>query len=149
MSFWNSLAFSMVQRILAIWSLVPLPFLNPAQTSGSFQFIYCVSLAWRILNITLLACEMSASVLCDSLNIFWYCLSLGLDWKPSFSSPVATAEFSRFAGIFLLWSMQSKALAYSVKHCFFLCPEAHKVLFVLGIILTKIVYRLILEAYVF
>jgi len=33
MFFWNSLAFSMM---LAIWSLVPLPFLNPAWTSGTF-----------------------------------------------------------------------------------------------------------------
>ena len=33
--FWNSLAFSMIQWMLAIWSLVPLPFLNPAWTSGS------------------------------------------------------------------------------------------------------------------
>ena len=30
MFFWNSLAFSMIQWMLAIWSLVPLPFLNPA-----------------------------------------------------------------------------------------------------------------------
>ena len=28
MFFWNSLAFSLIQRMLAIWSLVPLPFLN-------------------------------------------------------------------------------------------------------------------------
>ena len=48
--------------MLAIWSLVPLPFLNPALTSGSSWFIYCWSLAWRILSITLLACEMSAVV---------------------------------------------------------------------------------------
>ena len=48
--------------MLAIWSLVPLPFLNPAWTSGSSQFTYCWSLAWRILSITLLACEMSAIV---------------------------------------------------------------------------------------
>ena len=34
MFFWNSLAFSMIQRMLAIWSLVPLPFLKPAWTSG-------------------------------------------------------------------------------------------------------------------
>ena len=27
---WKSLAFSMIQRMLAIWSLVPLPFLKPA-----------------------------------------------------------------------------------------------------------------------
>ena len=49
----------MIQRMLAIWSLVPLPFLKPAWTSGSSQFMYCWSLAWRILSITLLACEMS------------------------------------------------------------------------------------------
>ena len=48
----------MIQRMLAIWSLVPLPFLKPAWTSGSSQFMYFWSLAWRILSITLLACEM-------------------------------------------------------------------------------------------
>ena len=31
-------------------------------TSGSSQFTYCWSLAWRILSITLLACEMSTIV---------------------------------------------------------------------------------------
>ena len=59
MFLWNPLAFSMSQRMLAIWFLVPLPFLNPACTSGSSQFTYCWSLAWRILSITLLTCEMS------------------------------------------------------------------------------------------
>ena len=34
--FWNSLAFSIIQWMLAMWSLVPLPFKNPAWTSGSF-----------------------------------------------------------------------------------------------------------------
>ena len=63
MFFWNSLAFSMMQQMLAIWSLVPLPFLKPAWTSGSSQrFMYCRILAWRILSITLLVCEMSAIV---------------------------------------------------------------------------------------
>ena len=52
----------MIQWMLAIWSLVPLPFLKPAWTSESSQFTYCWSLAWRILSITLLACEMSATV---------------------------------------------------------------------------------------
>ena len=37
---------------------VPLPFLKPAWTSGSSQFMYGWGLAWRILSITLLACEM-------------------------------------------------------------------------------------------
>ena len=32
-------ASSVIQRMLTIWSLVPLPFLNPAWTSGSSQFM--------------------------------------------------------------------------------------------------------------
>ena len=54
----------MIQQMLVIWSLVLLPFLKSAWTSGSSQFTYCWSLAWRILSITFLACEMSA--------IMWY-----------------------------------------------------------------------------
>ena len=51
-----------------------------------------------------------------SLNILWHCLSLGLEWKLTFSSPVATAEFSIYAAtdqlfhsqpsMFLLWPRQ-------------------------------------------
>ena len=37
--------------------------------------------------------------LCGSLSILWHCLSLGLECKLTFSSPVATAEFSKFACI--------------------------------------------------
>ena len=48
--------------MLAIWPLVPLPFLNPACRSGSSQFTYCWGLAWGILSINLLACEMSTIV---------------------------------------------------------------------------------------
>ena len=51
----------MIQQMFAIWSLVPLPFLNKAWT-GSSRFTYCWSLAWRILSITLLVCDMSAIV---------------------------------------------------------------------------------------
>ena len=60
--FWNSLGFTMIQWMLTIWSLIPLPFLNPACTSESFWFTYCWSLTWRILSITLLTCEMSATL---------------------------------------------------------------------------------------
>ena len=55
-------AFTMIQWILAIWSLVPLSFLNPARPFGSSLFMYWWSLAWRILSNILLACEMSAIV---------------------------------------------------------------------------------------
>ena len=37
--------------------------------------------------------------LCGSLSILWHCLSLELEWKVTFSSHVATAEFSKFAHI--------------------------------------------------
>ena len=36
---------------------------------------------------------------CSSLSILCHCLSLGLEWKLTFSNPVATAELSKFAGI--------------------------------------------------
>ena len=92
MFFCNSLAFTVIQQmLLAIWSLVPLPFLNPAWISGSSQFMYCWSLAWRILSITLLACGMSAVF--QRFEHSLHCLSLGLEWKLTFSSPVATAEW--------------------------------------------------------
>ena len=121
MFFWNSLAFSIIHLMLVVWYLVPLPFLflflcwfyfillfpiyfyyplpflKASWISGSSWFTDCWSLAWRILSITLLAWEMSAIV--QSLNILWHCLSLGLEWKLTFSSPVATAVFSKFAGI--------------------------------------------------
>ena len=44
--------FFYVQRMLATWSLFPLPFLNPAWTSVISWFRYYWSLAWSILSIT-------------------------------------------------------------------------------------------------
>ena len=58
--------------------------------------MFCWSLVWRILSITLLACEVEA--------IMWYfecSLALpifGIGMKIDFSSPVATVEFSKSAG---------------------------------------------------
>ena len=72
----------MIQWMLAIWSLVPLPFLNPAWTSGSSWFMYCWSLAWRILSITLLACEMSVIVWTFfGITFLW-------DWNEKWPFPV-------------------------------------------------------------
>ena len=73
---WNSLAFSVIQKMLAIWSLVPLPFLKPAWTSGSSQLTYCWSLTLRILSIALLVCAAAAAAkllqlcptLCDPID---------------------------------------------------------------------------------
>ena len=85
MFFWNSLAFSMTQWMVAIWSLVPFPFLKPAWTSGSSPLMYYWSLAWRILSITLLACEMSA--VCVVVWIF-FSIALLWDWSENWPFPV-------------------------------------------------------------
>ena len=98
--FLNFLAFSMIQWMLAIWPLVPLPFLNLAWTSRSSWFTYCWSLAWRNLSITLLVCEMFQW--CGSLNTLWLCFSLGpeLNWPfpvlwPLLSFPILLAHWTQ------------------------------------------------------
>ena len=70
---------------VGILSLVSLPLLNPAWTSGSSQFMYFWSLAWRILSITFLACEMGAIV-----QYFEHSLALpffGIGMKTDLSQP--------------------------------------------------------------
>ena len=49
------------------------------------------------MSITLLVCEMSA--IAQQFEHSLTCPSLGLESKLTFSSPVATAEFSKFAGM--------------------------------------------------
>ena len=103
MFFWNCLAFSMIQWMLAIWSLVPLPFLNPAWTSGSSWFTY-VLLKPDLENI-----EHYFANMWDECNcvVVWTFFGIAFLWGwnenwLTFSSPVVTAEFSRFAGISLM-----------------------------------------------
>ena len=52
--------------------------------------------------------------LCSSLSILWHCLSLELGWKLTFSSPVATAEFSKFAGILNTALSQHHLLGFEI-----------------------------------
>ena len=53
-------------------------------------------------------------MLCGSLNILWHCLSLGLEWKWTFSSPVATAEVFIFAGILSAALSQSHLSGFEI-----------------------------------
>ena len=69
----------MIQQMLAIWSLVPLPFLKPAWTSESLWFMYCWSLAWRILWIMLLTCDMSAIVQYFEHSLALPCFGIGMN----------------------------------------------------------------------
>ena len=67
-----------------IWKLMAHILLKEA-CLGEFWALLCQNVRWV--------------QLCSSLSILWHCLSWGLKWKLTFSSPVATAEFSKFAGI--------------------------------------------------
>ena len=80
---WSTVAFSMIQWMLAIWSLVPLPFLNPAWTSGISQFTYCWGLAWRILSSYMV-----------KLNVIWQLASLKSKWYKNINQ-------SLFGGVFI------------------------------------------------
>ena len=94
------LLFPMIQQMLAIWSLVPLPFLKPAWTSGSSRFTYCWSLAWRILSITSVWDECNCVVVWAFFGIafLW-------GWNENWPFPV-------------LWPLLSfpNLLAYWVQH---------------------------------
>ena len=74
--------------------------------------MYSWSVAWRILSISLLYVKWVQ--LCGSLNILWHCPSLKLEWKPTFSSPVATAELSIFAGIMSMALWQHHLLGFEI-----------------------------------
>ena len=82
------------QWILLIWSLVPLPFLNPVCTSESSWLIYCWSLAWRILSMPLQ--HVKWVQLCSSLNSLWHFPSLVLEWKLTFSPIVVQISHHHF-----------------------------------------------------
>ena len=63
----------MIQWMLTIWSLVPLPFLNPACTSGTSCFALFWGLACKILNMTLLAwvvVQLLSPTLCELPDSF-------------------------------------------------------------------------------
>ena len=52
--------------------------------------------------------------MCGSLSILWHCLSLELEGKLTFSSPVATAEFSKCAGILSAALSQHHLLGFEI-----------------------------------
>ena len=51
---------------------------------------------------------------CCCLNILCHCLSLGLEWKLIFSSPVTTSENSKFADILNAALSQHHLLGFEI-----------------------------------
>ena len=107
MFFWNSFVFSMIQRVLAIWSVVPLPFLNPAWIHWKF-------LVHELLKPSLENFEHYLASVWNECNcvVVWTFFGIAFLWdwnENTFSIPVATAEFSKFAGVlstssFRIWN---------------------------------------------
>ena len=91
--FWNSLDFSMIQWMLAIWSLVPLPFLNPSWTSGSSQFTYCWSFNLENFDHYFVSVWDECNWNCA---VVWTFFGTAFLWDGNenwnFSSPVATGS---------------------------------------------------------
>ena len=79
MFFWNSLAFSMLQWMLAIWSLVSLPFLNPAWTSKSFIVHVLSKPDLENFEQYLLVCEMSEIVQLFNLALPFFGVGMKTD----------------------------------------------------------------------
>ena len=91
--------------------------------SGSSAFSKCSLKIWRFMVHVLLKSGLEnfepylASVW-DEHNCVvvqsLHCFSLGLEWKLTFSSPVSTAEFSRFAGILSAALSQHHLLGFEI-----------------------------------
>ena len=105
MFFWNSLASSMIQQMLATWSV------SSAFSKSSLNI-------WRIMVHTILKPGLEnfehyfANILDECKcavvwTFFWNCLSLGLEWKLTHSSSVPTAAFSN------LWHIECNTFTAS------------------------------------
>ena len=98
--FWNSLAFSMIQWMLPIWSLVPLPFLKPAWTSGS-------SCIWKLLwKHVLENFEYYFASMWDECNyvVVWTFFGIAFfwDWNENWPFPVLWPQLS-FPNFLAYW----------------------------------------------
>ena len=101
MFFWNSLAFSMIQWMLAIWSLIPLPFLK--QLEHLEVHSSCIAEAWLGEFWALLYSRVRWVQLWGILRILWHCLSLGLEWKLKFWTISGLIFEILGNGLFLPW----------------------------------------------
>ena len=81
---------------------------------NTWKFMVQVLLKPGLENFEHYFASMKWVQLCDSLNIVWHCLSLELEWKLTFSSPVATAEFSKFASILSAALSQHHLLGFEI-----------------------------------
>ena len=95
--FSGTLAFSMIQRVLG--NLISGSSAYSKSSLNSWKFSVHVLLKPGLENFKHHFSSMRWVQLCGNLSILWHFPSLRLEWKLTFSSPVATTEFSKCAGI--------------------------------------------------
>ena len=96
--------------MVAIWSLVPLPFLNPAWTSGSSLFTGCWSLAWRILSHYFASmwneCNCVIVWTLFGISLLWY-------WHENWPFPVLWPLLS-FPNLLVYWVQHFTASSFRI-----------------------------------
>ena len=109
---WNSLAFPMIQWMLAIWSLIPLPFVKPALNIWNFTVRvllkpglenlehYFASL-WDEYNCTVVQIFFGIAFLWD-WNENWPCQSCGHCWVFQICWHIECSTFT--ASSFSIWN---------------------------------------------
>ena len=122
---WNSLAFSIIQMMLAISSLDPLPFLNPALTSGSV-----VHIQLKPKNLCHLHSQTSLGQSCHSGKNFFAPMHVGsLKSCPTLCNPVgcglpgfSVRGFSRQE----YWSVLANTCCHTLLEHYISCCHHHK-----------------------
>ena len=99
--------------MLAIWSLVPLPRLNPS-VSGSFWFLYFWTLLWMILSITLLAMWNECN--CAVVSTFFH-TALLWDLNENWSFPGQWPLLS-FSNLLAYWVQHFNSTIWQTGLCF-------------------------------
>ena len=109
MFFWYSLTFSMIQRMLRIWCLLPLPFLNPPWNLNVHHSDTCLEpdireceVKWALESITTNKAsggDRIPAILKDAVKVLhWICQQIWntqqwpQDWKRSVFIPIPKKE---------------------------------------------------------
>ena len=99
----------MIQQMLAIWSLIPLPFLNPGWTSGSSRFTYCWSLAWNF--------DHYFTSMWDECNcaVVWAFFGIAFlwDWNENWPLPVLW-PLLRFPNLLACWVQHFHSIIFTL-----------------------------------
>ena len=123
----------MIQCMLAIWSLVPLPFLKSAWTSASSRFTYCCSLAWRNLSITFTSVwdECNCAVVWAFLALLFFGIGMKTDLFQSCGhcwvfQICRHTEYSTFtASSFKIWNSSTGIPSPSLALFLVMLPKAY------------------------